>query len=253
MALASYNGERFIEAQIRSILNSIGEHDELVVSDDGSTDRTAAILADLAETDSRILILPGPRLGIMANFENALRRCSGEVIFLSDQDDLWLENKVDVVLEEFASDPNITCVVHDMQIADDAGRSTGRTYFGIRGGHPGLLRNFVRNSYLGAAMAFRASILDVALPIPPKATMHDLWIGANSAIFGKVSFVHQSLGLYRRHSDNQTQLNTPSSPAIVLQRRLRMATLLTQQVWKHRSAGLKNTQRRIDDRSGSTR
>ena len=91
VAMASFNGEKYISTQIKTILENLTENDELVISDDGSTDGTRRIIEGF--NDSRIRLLEGPKQGVKKNFENAIRNCSGKYIFLSDQDDVWMCGK----------------------------------------------------------------------------------------------------------------------------------------------------------------
>ena len=98
VAMVTYNGSRYIREQMDSILKNLKEQDEVVVSDDGSTDGTLDILAEYQEKEPRIRMIEGPRQGIKKNVEHALRHCKGEYIFLSDQDDIWTDDKVDKVL-----------------------------------------------------------------------------------------------------------------------------------------------------------
>ena len=126
VAMAAYNGEAFIEAQIASILPQLEEGDELVISLDPSKDRTAEIIEGFA--DSRIRLLPGLGEGVQKNFENALRHCGGEILFLCDQDDVWAPDKVESVLSVFAA-RDALLVLHDAQIADGALHVTEPSFF----------------------------------------------------------------------------------------------------------------------------
>ena len=87
VAMATYNGEKYIKKQIESILINLNKDDELIISDDGSKDKTLDIIKSIK--DKRIKIISGPKQGVIKNFENALNNCTGEYIFLSDQDDIW--------------------------------------------------------------------------------------------------------------------------------------------------------------------
>lgn len=235
VALASYNGAPYLGPQIDTILACLTDGDELVISDDGSTDETLNLVRSVISRDSRVRLTTGPGRGVMANFEHALSQCSGEVIFLADQDDLWLPNKVDVVTAVFAADADVMCVVHDMEVVDGDLGILHTSYFKARGSKPSLLSNLVRNSYVGAAMAVRANLLAVALPIPPSATMHDLWLGANGALFGRTTLYPGVLGRYRRHGSNLTELNSPGRLQLMISGRVRMVALLIQQIWRYRA------------------
>lgn len=235
VALAAYNGAPYICTQIDTILACLTDGDELVISDDGSTDETLSIIRSVISRDSRVRLTAGPRRGVIANFEHALGQCSGELIFLADQDDLWLPEKVDVVSAIFAADAEVMCVVHDMEVVDDDLGILHSSYFKARGSRSSLMSNLIRNSYVGAAMAVRASLLAIALPIPPTASMHDLWLGANGALFGRTTLFPGILGRYRRHGSNLTKLNSPGPLRLMLLSRARMAALLLRQSWRYRA------------------
>ena len=106
VAMAAYNGAPFIGNQIESILSQLKEGDELIISLDPSSDNTEEIIRAFAKRDRRIKWLRGEGKGLVNNFGNAIRHCSNDIIFLSDQDDLWKKGKVDIVLSYF-EDPKI--------------------------------------------------------------------------------------------------------------------------------------------------
>ena len=117
VAMAFYNGAKYIDEQIRSILDNMEETDELIISVDDASDGSEAILEDWARNDQRIRIIKGPGKGVVKNFENAFKHCRGEIIFLSDQDDVWKKNKMREI-ERVFEDPKVMAVVHDAQIVD---------------------------------------------------------------------------------------------------------------------------------------
>lgn len=211
VCLAARNGERFIEAQILSILRS-ERVSELIVSDDGSTDSTCSIVERIG--DPRIRLLKGPRSGVARNFEFLLERSRGEIVFLSDQDDVWLPGKVDVMTEALQRAELVVC---DCRVVDEMLQEVQPSFFALRRSGPGLLRNLVRNSYLGCCMAFRRSLLQKALPFPGAVPMHDWWLGLVAERFGSVAFVREPLVLYRRHGSNLTP-TAERSTATSLQR-----------------------------------
>lgn len=206
VALTSFNGTRYLPQQIESILPQLGPEDELVISDDGSTDGTVEMIMDLARADRRIKLFEGPRRGLIENFANALRYCQGEIIFLSDQDDVWLADKVSRVLSTFAASPRILLVQHDARFADEHLKPGDQTVFQWRHAKRGLLANIVKNRYQGCAMAIRRSLLRAALPFPPDIPMHDQWLGLLAELTGKVVFLDEVLMLYRRHGGNMSDI-----------------------------------------------
>ena len=101
VCMATYNGEKYIEKQLDSILKNLTNEDELIISDDGSTDNTIDILNKYAKKYKQIVLLEGPRKGVIKNFEYALKYAKKDIIFLSDQDDEWEQDKVEKVIREF--------------------------------------------------------------------------------------------------------------------------------------------------------
>jgi len=202
VALASYNGERFLAVQLHSILSQIGPSDELVVVDDASTDRTLEIVASFG--DRRIRVLRNDRnAGILAAFERALGATRNEIVLRSDQDDVWVPGKVSELVARFERDPAVLLVLSDAEVIDEAGRVTEPSFMALRGGfQPSFASTLVRNRYLGCTMAFRRRLLESALPIPHDVPMHDMWLGALAACVGKVVFIDRPLTQYRRHGGN---------------------------------------------------
>ena len=146
VAMAYYNGGTYIEEQMDSILSQLGEKDEVIVSIDGASDGSKPLLLKMAEVDSRIHIVKGPGKGVVRNFENAIRHCNGDIIYLSDQDDIWKPDKVEKVNYAF-SNPEVKAVLHDAEIVDENGNPTGAGKpFSIRGSRKGIFKNLVKNS-----------------------------------------------------------------------------------------------------------
>ena len=227
VALASYNGERFIDNQIASILSNLGPNDELVISDDRSSDATPAIVAHAMEKDSRIkLIQANENIGVIRNFERAIRNCKGDYIFLADQDDVWNKEKVSRVMQVF-QDTNALCILHDVTIVDEFLNQVYPSFFKLRGVKKGLISNCVKNSFMGNAMAFRAEALKVILPFPRTIPMHDQWIGIVCEHYGKVEFLYEALGSYRRHSTNVTKMSHGSIESMLKKRTGLFIALIT--------------------------
>lgn len=202
VCMATYNGGRFLKEQIDSILSQLSINDELIVSDDGSTDDTISILKSY--NDSRIKIYYNlGRQGCNANFENALKHAIGDYIFLSDQDDVWVEGKVNKCLEILQS---VDLVVHDCFVVDSNLKIIEQSFFKRRKSKSGLIHNLICNSYVGACMAFKKSVLLYSLPIPPSLLIyHDGWIASLVDCLGKISYVDIPLIYYRRHNLNTSQ------------------------------------------------
>ena len=204
VCVATYNASRYIREQINSVLIQLNADDEIVVSDDESSDDTVAILNCI--NDHRIKILSGNgNLGVIKNFERALYATKGEVIFLCDQDDVWLANKVSTCLNYL--DSNLL-VVTDCIVVDAELKCLHKSFFALRNSRKGFIHNLYRNSYIGCCMAFKRELLSYALPIPPKVAMHDIWLGMVAEKYGRVTFLPIPLLLYRRHSENASPLKS---------------------------------------------
>lgn len=118
VAMAAYNGLPYIREQVISILKNLTAEDELVISDDGSTDKTPEFLAEIAKEDARVRVVQGPGSGIKKNFENALKHCRGNYIFLADQDDIWADDKVEKMLGVFEA-KGVSLVMHDAVVVNE--------------------------------------------------------------------------------------------------------------------------------------
>ena len=218
VAMAYYNGGTYIEEQMESILSQLGEKDELIVSVDGASDGSKPLLLKMADIDKRIRVIKGPGKGVVKNFENAIRHCTGDIIYLSDQDDIWKPDKVEKVNAAFKN-PEVKAVLHNAEIVDENGIPTGAaSLFAVRGSRTGILKNLIKNSYVGCCMAFRKELVPVICPIPKEMYMHDYWIGTAAEYMGKVCLLDEPLIGYRRHSSNVTQMTHGSVGFMVKKR-----------------------------------
>ena len=130
--MAVYNGAAYLLPQFESILTQLRTADEVVVVDDASQDDSADVLRNLS--DSRLHVYRNEtNLGVLASFEKALKLAHGDILFLSDQDDLWLPGKVDKIIEVFSLNPEITLVTSDAQIIDKCGLVVAESFFAQRG------------------------------------------------------------------------------------------------------------------------
>jgi glycosyltransferase involved in cell wall biosynthesis len=216
--MATCNGERHLQAQIASVLSQLQPGDELVVADDHSTDRTEAIVS--AFDDARVRWLPqARRVGVVRNFERALAAASGDIVFLCDQDDVWLDGKVRQCVHALRGH---ALVVTDCKVVDGDLKPIAESFFVHQGSGPGVLKNLWRNSYLGCCMAFRRELLAWALPIPTGVPMHDMWLGLVAQCRGGVCFLPQPLLLYRRHAKVATTTGSPSSLPLVRRAAIRV-------------------------------
>jgi len=208
VCMATYNGEKYIEEQVKSILSQLGEKDELIVSDDGSTDNTIRILESF--NDNRIKIFhhsknsdnKHPFYPPTKNFENALIKANGDYIFLSDQDDIWLPNKVQITLPFLKKD---NLVVSDAWIINEnlEKQSKLSKYMPYKKGY---FRNILKCTTQGCRIAFTKNIKDFCLPFPKGVVIHDFWIRQLAELKFKVSYIPEPLIFYRRHSNNLSRI-----------------------------------------------
>lgn len=204
VCIATHNGEKYIKTQLLSILQQLSTEDEIVISDDGSTDCTLNIIQSF--NDDRIKVYEYTQtvhsnhahIYVCRNFENALKHAKGDYIFLSDQDDVWLSGKVDECLELLK---NNTLVVHNAELVDGDLKSRGKLMYKDEF----VFRNFMslkRGKYYGCTLAFRKELLNAILPFPRHLVLHDHWIGCMAELVGEVYFYNKPLMKYRLHGDN---------------------------------------------------
>ncbi len=215
VVLCTYNGERFLAEQLQSILDQTQPPDDILVSDDGSSDSTLDIVAEFS---SRVSGAKKPvwtvqsrkkPLGVAGNFASALTKARGEFLALADQDDVWEPNRLEKGLTQFRED--VFLVHSDATLIDEAGRPTGALMSALRltnGERRSLLSgNAVdallrRNLVTGATTMIRASLLEQALPIP-EGWVHDEWLALVAGVQGGVVFSEDSLIRYRQHGGNE--------------------------------------------------
>lgn len=204
VCMATYNGEQYVEAQLRSILDQLDGQDEVIIVDDASTDRTCDIIWSFK--DARIRLIEHQRnSGVVTTVEDAVRNATGDIIFLADQDDIWAENKVAMVLAAFHKHSEAMIVTSRITTIDENGSlSPDSVYNKGRSFRSGFWRNILHNYFQGSAMAFRSELLHMILPFPKRVEfLHDYWIGTRSAILGMpVIYIDEPLLLYRRHAQN---------------------------------------------------
>ncbi len=208
IALCTYNGEKYIKEQIESLINQTRKPDEIVVSDDNSSDKTIEIIKDvLANTGvDLVLNINKPGLGVFKNFEKAISLCSGDIIFPCDQDDIWKKEKIEKMINSFDEETlavycNAAVVLNDenhylyplWQPKDIDDKDNGTSSFNTlvyRGG-----------SIAGCCMAFKKELYNKIKPFPDRV-YHDDWLITCAVILGKVKAVNEELIYYRQHSDN---------------------------------------------------
>lgn len=201
VCLATYNGAKFIRYQIDSIISQLRECDEVIVVDDASTDETIDLIKEFC--DNRIKIYRNSRnIGPALSFSRALSCASGDLIFLSDQDDRWHDGKV-ACLVSLLNTQGVDLVVHDAVVKRN-GEVICESLFHMNKSSAGILKNVFRNTYTGCCMAFKRAVLLKVIPISPNIGLfHDAWIGVLSEYYGfQVMFLNRSLIDFVRHDAN---------------------------------------------------
>ena len=218
--MATYNGAAYLEKQIDSLAAQTRKPDELIICDDGSTDGTVALLDSFRGRSPfpvRILLNP-TRLGPTANFEQAIRQCSGKIIALCDQDDIWHPDKLERLLTAVA-EPRVGAVFSDADLMDAAGHTLGRRLWTAAGFTPAKRRQaqtgglfdvlLAYNVVTGATLAFRATYRAQVLPIP-RIWVHDGWIALIIAALADVALIPEPLMHYRVHAQQAVGVAAPS-------------------------------------------
>jgi glycosyltransferase involved in cell wall biosynthesis len=200
VCVTTCNGGRYVKHQLESILSQLGENDEVIISDDSSTDDTVQKIKSVQ--DSRIQLYEGMTFGHHTpNFEFALSMASGDYIFLSDQDDVWHCEKVATMMRWF---PEYDLVTSDCKVVNENLEEILPSFFKEKYNRSGFFKNVIHNSFLGCCMAFSRRTLDLSLPFPAGNLSHESWIGAVAGAFGKTKFIPDKLILFRRHSSNNS-------------------------------------------------
>ena len=205
IAMAVYNGEKFLGEQIDSILALMSEQDELIISYDKSTDNTWNIIVEKSRADSRIkVVMNKNKAGVISNFNNCIACCNGEYIFLADQDDIWINNKIDKMVKLLQLRENML-VICNGDIIDATGKIVDRNLFQLSHISVNPIRNIIKGTYWGCCMAFKRELLELIFPFPDNYDIcHDLWIGVLARCKGKIALVNEVCVLHRIHGNNQT-------------------------------------------------
>lgn len=209
IAMATYNGAKYLQEQLDSFLYQTRQPDELVVCDDGSTDATLEILEAFRQQAPFAVHIHRneTNLGYIKNFEKALSLCTGDIIFLSDQDDVWFNSKIEVISREFASDSESWVIVNDAELVREDLATTGLTVAGqlISAGVG------VEHLLLGCCIAFKSELKPLLFPIPSHIHGHDGWINTLGNALKCRRFVPTVLQSYRRHDTNTSSSPTTST------------------------------------------
>ena len=221
IAMCTFNGEKYLREQLASLAAQSRRPDELIVCDDGSTDDTTAIIEQFKKGAPFPVSLQinSTNLGSTKNFEQAVRMCTGDLIFFCDQDDVWQPEKLQRLEEEFQNHKSSGLLFSDGDVVDGELQSLGRSVWELIRFGPAEQRQVRRglafdvlldhNVATGAALGFRAEFRELMVPFPDDLThdgapvLHDWWAALMVAAVADVSFIDERLFKYRQHSGQQ--------------------------------------------------
>lgn len=210
VCLATYNGQSTVKQQLDSIIQQLGQEDEIIIVDDCSTDNTVDIVSQVLQDfiGHSQIISNAVNRGPIRSFELALTKTAGDYIFLSDQDDIWLDDKVASVVAAFAKGAQL--VVHDGIVIDGHGQVIDQSWnhYNHNQISQSIWGNIVKNGFTGAMMAFTKKVKIAALPFPKNIVMHDQWLFQVSKIkHYQIINIEQPLMKYVRHGNNVTGIH----------------------------------------------
>lgn len=211
--MATYNGSRYVINQIESFTRQTYANWRLIIGDDGSTDDTVKILTSYQKLHrGKIKIIKNrTNLGIVKNFNNLLANSSAEYVMFSDQDDIWLPEKIDITLQRMLSvekiNPGKPVLVHtDLTVVDDNLQVLGQSFCKYQKLNPrikSLNRLMVQNNVTGCTVMINKQMKTLCLPIPDKVIMHDWYLSLLASYKGVIDFIPASTILYRQHHENR--------------------------------------------------
>ncbi|RAK12625.1 rhamnosyltransferase [Halanaerobium saccharolyticum] len=213
--MATYNGEKYISEQIDSIINQTYNNWELLIRDDNSTDKTKNIIKNYAKRDERIRVLEDDlgNVGVAKNFEILLKQSNLDYIMFSDQDDVWMKNKIEILFErikkcEAKYSDEIPLLVHsDSYITDEHLYVVEDNFIGEKGMNKGLNNIIFSPLVQGSSMMINSNLKRYILPFPKNINIHDHYISIVNEIVGKRLYINKPLMYYRQHSSNEIGVN----------------------------------------------
>lgn len=211
--LSTYNGQEWIDEQIRSIFAQDYPDWRLLIRDDGSTDQTVEkLLAWKKRFPDRISLYLEENIGIVGSFNRLLSLSEAHYIAFADQDDSFKPDKLSKLMSLMESDQPLL-IHHDLEVVDATLKQLHPSFWAKMRLNlsPNLSRLLVQNSVTGCACLFNRALLNIAAPIPQEAAMHDHWIALSAAAFGKIRALQEPLTLYRQHGRNQIGAQSPYS------------------------------------------
>lgn len=201
IAMATYNGEKYLKKQLDSIYIQTHKNIELVVTDDGSTDGTVSILEQYSKSYGLKYYVNEENLGFVRNFEKAISLCSGEYIALADQDDIWEKDKLEVLLNEIG----LNLLIHsDFSIIDEQGKMIQMGWKEEMGYQIKMKDLLFVNVVTGCTVLFNKNLLNTALPFPEGIAYHDWWLALCAAENENIIYTSKCLTRYRQHDEQDT-------------------------------------------------
>ncbi len=239
IAMATFNGASYVQQQLESFSKQTVLPDEVIVSDDGSTDSTVPLIRQFAiNAPFSIRVLENSStVGYAQNFSRVLTECRGDIVFLSDQDDYWLPAKIERILRQFGENKNVQLVFHDLEYCRDDLSTIGQTKLARMRGVFDLEKEYV----VGMATALRGEFLRLCLPVPCAPNIaHDNWLHDCARLTGGKLILDEVLALYRRHTANVTRGSNLNSAVVLEKKDFEVA--LSQKICR-RSRGLSGVER----------
>lgn len=214
VAMAVYNGETYLPEQLDSILSQLQPQDEIVISYDKSRDGTWDLIQSYSEKYPQVRVLENAHPGINGNFNNAIAGCTGDYIFICDQDDRWAENKRSAVVETFEK-TGADMVIHNGVHINTQGEVISDPFFTIYRIGDGKLKNILKPRYSGCCTAFTRAMAEKIMPMPMNLDAYDHWIGTVGEFMGKIAYDQRILLYHRLHDNNVTPVSTRSLKVIL--------------------------------------
>ncbi len=206
IAMCSYNGERFIQEQINSILEQSYSNFELIITDDCSSDKTIEIIKNYQANDTRIKLYQNEvNLGFVKNFEKAISLCTGEYIALADQDDIWTKDKLKTFIENIGEN---VLIYSDALLIDEYSESMGKELVRPTNNLVSGSNNrafLLANCVSGNTLMFKKELVQYILPIPEDVSFHDIWIAFVASTYSSITFMEEPMTYYRRYSEQVTK------------------------------------------------
>jgi glycosyltransferase involved in cell wall biosynthesis len=206
VCMAVYNGELYLDYQLQSILDQTQKVDEIIIVNDCSVDKSKEIIERFSSKLPIKYIENERNLGVIKSFEKALENISGDIIFLCDQDDYWVPEKVQKTI--LCYDEKHHAVLSSYDYMDSENNVTpNKNRFK---GDLSLLNTVIKNPFIGCCLSFKKELVECILPIPDNVPMHDSWIGVQALIKSEVYYIPEPLLYYRRHATNVTGVRRPA-------------------------------------------